>query len=206
MRTLQEVIRGRSDAKTLLREGLEALKIHQANYMDQGPKYLQVLWWEFPETHRDAVRVGFSMRFLEDPGTELVKNPPLTPDQLKVVCKFVEELRSLGVLQPATRLLRRVCPLFVVKKPGQKGQWCCIADMKRGGQNACCGLDPIFLPSSKDILPHLYEGGWTAIADASKYFHNFPTLPEERDLIGLIRPRTGEHLLVVCWSPYGCSS
>jgi hypothetical protein len=197
VRKLKEVVQGRSDAETLLREGLEALEIHRANYTDQGPKYLQVLWWEFPETHREAVRMGSSMRFLVDPGTELVENPPLTPEQLEVVCEFVEELRSLGVLRPATRPLRRVCPLFVVEKPGQKGQWRCIADMKRGGQNACCGLDPIFLPSTKDILPHLYEGGWTAIADASKYFHNFPTLPEERDLIGLIHPRTGEHLWYV---------
>jgi hypothetical protein len=197
VRKLKEVVQGRSNAKTLLREGLEALEIHRGNYTDHGPKYLQVLWWEFPETHREAVRVGSSMRFLVDPGTELVENPPLTPEQLEVVCEFVEELRSLGVLRPATRPLRRVCPLFVVEKPGQKGQWHCIADMKRGGQNACCGLDPIFLPSMKDILPHLYEGGWSAIADASKYFHNFPTLPEEQDLIGLIHPRTGEHLWYV---------
>jgi hypothetical protein len=114
-----------------------------------------------------------------------------------VVCLFVEELVSLGVVRAATEPLRRVCPLFVVPKPGQPGQWRCIADMKRGGQNGCCGLDPIILPVSQDILPALYEGGWSGIADASKYFHNYLTLPQERDLIGIIHPRTGEHLWYV---------
>jgi hypothetical protein len=69
--------------------------------------------------------------------------------------------------------------------------------MKRSGQNGCCGLDPIFLPSSKDVLPRLYSGGWSAVVDASKHFHNFSTLPEERDLIGIVHPGTGEHLWYV---------
>lgn len=194
---LREVIQGRPDEEQLWLEGLEALTIHRENYTDAGPKYLQVLWWEFPELHREAVRVGSSMRFLVDPGEELVPNPPLTPEQLEVVCKFVDELKDLGVVRPATQPLRRVCPLFVVQKPGQPGQWRCIADMKRGGQNGHCGLEPIYLPSSRDLLPSLYENGWSAIADASKYFHNFTTLPEERDLIGIIHPGTGEHLWYV---------
>ena len=194
---LREVIKGRPDEDQLWEEGLEALKIHRGNYSEAGPKYLQILWWEFPEPHREAMRVGSSMRFLIDPGEELVPNPPLTPEQIEVVCTFVDELQELGVLRPATRPLKRVCPIFVVPKPGQPGQWRCIADMKRGGQNGCCGLDPIYLPSSRDILPHLYHGGWSAIADASKHFHNFSTLPEERHLIGIIHPGTGEHLWYV---------
>ena len=52
-------------------------------------------------------------------------------------------------------------------------------------------------PAGKDILPHLYTGGWSAIADASKYFHNYSTLPSERDQIGIIHPVTGEHLWYV---------
>jgi hypothetical protein len=194
---LREVIKGLPDEDQLWQEGLEALEIHRGNYTDAGPKYLQLLWWEFPEPHREAIRVGSSLQFLVDPEDELVPNPPLTPEQTEVVCTFVDELQALGVVRPATRPLRRVCPLFVVPKPGQPGQWRCIADMKRGGQNGCCGLDPISLPSSKDILPHLYTGGWSAIADASKHFHNFTTLPSERDLIGIIHPGTGEHLWYV---------
>ena len=42
-----------------------------------------------------------------------------------------------------------------------------------------------------------YTNGWTAIADASKCFHNYQTLPEERELIGIIHPTTGEHLWYV---------
>ncbi len=194
---LKEVIKGRPDEEELLRDGLEALEIHRGNYTEAGPKYLQVLWWEFPETHREAVRIGSSMRFLVDPGDEIVPNPPMTPEQIEVVVEFIEELRDLGVVRPATRKLRRVCPIFVVPKPGQPGQWRCIADMRRGGQNECCSLDPIYLPTSRDILPYLYEGGWSGVADASKYFHNYPTLENERDLMGIIHPTTGEHLWYV---------
>ena len=194
---LREAIAGRPDQESLWQEGLEALEIHRGNYTEAGPKYLQVLWWEFPPEHQEAVRKGSSMRFLVDPGEELVPNPPLTDEQVKVVGEFVDELESLGIVREADKPLRRVCPIFVVPKPGQPGQWRCIADMKAGGQNPCCSLDPIYLPSSKDILPQLYTGGWTSVADASKYFHNYWTLPEERDLIGLIHPITGRHLWYV---------
>jgi hypothetical protein len=195
--TLRQVCRGRPNGAQLIIEGLEALDIHRENYTEAGPKYLQVLWWEFPKTHQEAIRLGASMRFMIDPGRELVPNPPLTAEQVEVVCQFVDELKTLGVVRPATRELLRVCPLFVVAKAGQPGQWRCIADMKRGGQNGCCSLDPIYLPSSKDILPHLYSGGWSAVADASKYFHNFLTLPDERDLMGILHPKTGEALWYV---------
>ena len=194
---LKAVILGRPDEAELYLEGLEALAIHRQNYTEEGPKYLQVLWWEFPEAHREAVRVGSSLRFLVDPGEELIPNPPLTPEQLETVVKFVDELIALGVVRKATRKLRRVCPIFVVPKAGQPGQWRCIADMRRGGQNECCGLDPIYLPTSRDILPQLYSGGYSGVADASKYFHNYPTLDNERDLMGIIHPTTGEHLWYV---------
>ena len=70
-------------------------------------------------------------------------------------------------------------PLFVVPKPGQPGQWRCIADMKQGGQNACIGPDLVFLPNKQDILWRMYLGGWSGVIDASKFFHNFPTLPSD---------------------------
>ena len=57
---LKRVIAGREDEAELLQEGLEALKIHRENYTEAGPKYLQVLWWEFPPEHREAVRIGSS--------------------------------------------------------------------------------------------------------------------------------------------------
>ena len=195
--SLKKAIQGRPDADQLLAEGLEALEVHRRNYTEEGPKYLQVLWWEFPKAHQDAVRLGSTLRFLVDPGEEIVPNPPLTEEQEDVVAEFLDELKALGVLRPSQGKLRRVCPVFVVPKPGQPGQWRCIADMRRGGQNDCCSLDPIILPSSRDILPHLYSGGWSSVADASKYFHNYYTLPEERDLIGMIHPRTGEELVYV---------
>lgn len=194
MRKLHQAAESLEDPTSVIDEGLEALRIHRENYTPEGLKYLQLLWWEFPPEHQAAVRHGSSMRFLIDPGDHLEENPQMTEEQQKVVEEFVEELMQLGVLVPADRPLRRACPLFVVPKPRQPGQWRCIADMRRGGQNDCSSCDPIYLPSSRDILPHLYHGGWTVVADLSKYFHNFLTIPEERDLMGVIHPVTGQHL------------
>ena len=194
---LRVAVRHLPNPASLIEEGLEMLEIHRNNYTEAGPKYLQLLWWEFPPEHRNDIRLGSSMRFMVDPGTDPVDNSPLTEEQQEVVIKFIEELKELGVLRKATVPLRRTCPIFVVPKPGQPGQWRCIADMKRGGQNACCSQDPIYLPSCHDILPQLYTGGWSAVADASKYFHNYTTVPQERDLIGIIHPVTGEALWYV---------
>jgi hypothetical protein len=48
------------------------------------------------------------------------------------------------------------------------------------------GKDPVFLTRSEDILPRLYDGGWSAIVDASKHFHNFRTKLDERRYLGCI--------------------
>jgi hypothetical protein len=110
----------------------------------------------------------------------------------------VDELKSLGILAKAEGPLKANCALFCVEKgPKQPDEKRCIADMKKGGQNDCIGKDPTFLVRSEDILPHLYPGGWTAIADASKYFHNFKTHPDERLYLGCIHPVTGEELVYV---------
>ena len=77
--SLKRTIQGRPDYAELLQEGLEAMEIHRENYTKAGLKYLQVLWWEFPMEHQEAVWLGSSMRFLLDPGEELVDNPPPSP-------------------------------------------------------------------------------------------------------------------------------
>jgi hypothetical protein len=51
---------------------------------------------------------------------------------------------SLGVLVEAESELLANGPLFLVPKPGQPGEWQCLSDMKRGGQNNCIGKDPTF--------------------------------------------------------------
>ena len=106
VRNLKRAVKGRPDEKELIQDGLEALRIHRGNYTAEGPKYLQLLWWEFPEEHREAVRVGSSLCFLVDPGEEIVPHAPFTEEQLVVVDQFVSELISLGVLVPADRPLR----------------------------------------------------------------------------------------------------
>jgi hypothetical protein len=108
-----------------------------------------------------------------------------------VAIKFFDELIALEVLIPATKPLKANCPLFCVEKPHEEGAYRCIADAKSGGQNQCMGKDPVYLSRADDILPRLYTGGWSAVADASKHFHNFKTLPAERHLLGCTHPGNG---------------
>ena len=63
--------------------------------------------------------------------------------------------------------------------------------MKKGGQNECIGPDPWFLPRTGHILEEMYTGGYSAVVDLSKYFHNFPTHKDDRPYLGLIHPITG---------------
>jgi hypothetical protein len=205
VKALKEAIHGRSDATKLYQEGLAALDCHRSNYTDEGPKFLQLLWWEFPKEHWDALRLGSSMNFLIQPSGELILNSEMNEIELKAAGKFVDELISLGVLQPAKEELLGNCPLFCVDKPLQPGEKRCIADMKRGGQNACIGKDPVYLTQKRTILAQLYTKGWSAVADASKQFHNFPTLPEERKYLGCIHPITGANL-VYCGLPMGSAN
>jgi hypothetical protein len=45
-----------------------------------------------------------------------------------------------------------------------------------------------------DILPFLYPEGYSAVVDASKYFHMFPTRKDERKYLGIVHPITDETL------------
>jgi hypothetical protein len=134
------------------------------------------------------------MNFLVWPSGELELNSEMDDVQLEVAAQFVDELILLGVLVEATEELRATGPLFLVPKLGQTGEWCCISDMKRGGQNACMGKDPTYLLRAVDILPRLYKGGYLAVADASKHFYNFPTQETEHPYLGCIHPVTQKHL------------
>ena len=179
----------------LIKEGEEALKVHRQNYSDEGPKRLQLLWWEFPKEHWNALISGSSMNFLIKPTGEMVPNSEMEEPDRKVAALYVDELKSLGVLQPAKGELLANCPLFCVDKPD--GSKRCIADCKRGGQNACIGKEPVYLVQKNTILPQLYAGGYSAVADCSKQFHNFPTRQDEQCYLGCIHPITQEQLVWV---------
>ncbi|CAB9521782.1 hypothetical protein SEMRO_1232_G254690.1 [Seminavis robusta] len=98
--SLRQATRNLPNQEEAYQDGLEALKIHRDKYSPVGPKYLQVLCWEFPLVHQEAVRRGSSMRFLVDPGEEIVPNPALTDEQIQVVGEFVDELEALGIDSP----------------------------------------------------------------------------------------------------------
>ena len=135
------------------------------------------------------------MNFLVTPSGELELNSLTDELDIQVAGQFVDQLMDLGVLLLAEGPLLANCPLFCVYKALQPGEKRCIADCKRGGQNHCMAQDPVFLIQSDDVLPQLYPKGYTAIADASKHFHNFPTKKEERQYLGCIHPVTGVFLV-----------
>jgi len=193
---LDKALNGHPEAEQMRIEGLEALRIHRLNYDASGPdlKRLQLLWWEFPPEHWTEVREGGKMNFLQPPTPQIHQNANMTEDQLATAAEFVDELIGLGALRlpPAERAVLLTAPLFVVPKPGQPGQWRCIADMLRGGQNENIGPDPVYLPRAGHILDQLYSGGWSAVLDLSKYFHNFPTHPDDRPYLGTLHPVTEE--------------
>ena len=184
-----------SEQAAALEEGKEQLIIHRGNYGPEGARYLQLLWWEFPEEHWETIRKGCSMNFLSTPKAGLTPNSPLEGEQMRVAIAFVDELIELGVLEeaPEDDPLVATAPLFVVPKPGQPGQWQVIADMKKGGQNASIGADPVYLPRPSIILPHMYSGGWSAVVDASKFFWNLPTMISECKYLRTIHPESGKH-------------
>jgi hypothetical protein len=45
----------------------------------------------------------------------------------------------------------------------------------------------------EDILPQMYPGGFSSVIDASKFFHMFLTVDEERRFMGMVHPDTGDH-------------
>jgi hypothetical protein len=135
------------------------------------------------------------MNFMETPVPVIEENGNMTEIQFKISVAFVTELISLGViaLVPHGVLLMNMCPLFLVVKPGHPEQWRCIADMKKGHQNQSCAADPVHVTFPEDILPRMYPGGFSSVIDASKFFHMFLTVDEERKFMGIIHPDTGYH-------------
>ena len=190
--TLSWACRSYSDRSRRFQQGLEALDIHRNNYGPEGPQQLQLLWWEFPPEHWRELQEGFSMNFLREPPPGLVANADMTPAQKETAALFYGELKQLKVLRPPTEEVLATTPLFCLPKAGQPGEWRVLANMKEGGQNTVIGQDPVFLMGSDAILPRLYTGGWSAMADASKMFYQFPTRPDERKYMGCECPLTGE--------------
>ena len=132
------------------------------------------------------------MNFLQELPTIITPNAEMDESGLEAAREFVDELILLGVFREIDEGMKILsnAPLFVVPKPGQPGQWRCIADMKTGGQNSCIGADPCFLPRTGHILEELYAGGFSAVVDLSKFFHNFPTHAEDRPYLGMLHPIT----------------
>lgn len=190
-RILEEAVATTDDPQLHFRRGMEDLDRHRRNHDDQGPTppQLQLLWWEFPEEHWTALREGSHMNFLVTPPAELHDNSDMDEEQTKVAGAFVDELVGLGVLRDLQdEQILATAPLFCIPKEGQPGEWRVIADMLRGGQNGAIGSDPVVLPRPLHILDLMYEGGYSAVVDASKFFYQFRTHPSDRPFLGIRHP------------------
>jgi hypothetical protein len=134
------------------------------------------------------------MNFLKMPHAGLQPNTPMDDDQRAVAGSFVDELIDLEItgLAPEGVSTLLNAPLFVIAKEGQPGEWRVISDMLQGGQNACIGNDPIFLPRTAHILDQTYTGGYSVVVDASKFFYQFPMHPNDRPHLGLLHPLANE--------------
>jgi hypothetical protein len=110
----------------VVKEGLEFLKIHQRNYTATGPapKQLQLLWWEFPPEHWEALREGCHMNFLAEPMACIHDNTPMDPEQINVAAAFVDELLELKIVKLVGegKEVLTTAPLFTVPKEGQEGE------------------------------------------------------------------------------------
>jgi hypothetical protein len=207
MKKLEEVVKEYGDDKQKwIKEGEEILENHRNNYDQDGPKpkKLQLIWWEFPKEHRDAIRDGSRMNFMSPPETKIHMNSEMTEEQREVAGEFVDELLDLGVvdLPPEDEPVLANGPLFCITKPGQPGQWRVLSNMKEGGQNAFIAPDPVYLNRPLHILEQLYSGGFSSVVDASKFFYQFKTHKEDRPWLGLLHPIT-EALLTYCGLPMG---
>jgi hypothetical protein len=133
------------------------------------------------------------MNFLIEPTACIHDNTPMDSEQIDVAAAFVDELLELKIVKLVGegKEVLTTAPLFTVPKEGQEGEWRVIADMLRGGQNSCIAPDPCVLPRQSHILDQMYEGGYSAVVDASKFFYQFPTHPDDRPFLGLKHPITG---------------
>jgi hypothetical protein len=106
-------------------EGEVLLESHRSNYGPDGPQNIAVLWWEWPPLHWEDLRLGASMIFVKATTPRKNPNSPFTREQLAIAENFVDELTTLRVLElvPEGAMLVNTCPLFLVTKPGQPGQW-----------------------------------------------------------------------------------
>jgi hypothetical protein len=134
------------------------------------------------------------MNFMETPVPVFEENGKMTVSHITIEVAFVTELIRFGLLAlvPHVILLMNMYPLFLVAKPGQPYHWRCISDMKKVHKKKSCAAYPVHMRCPKDILPRMYPGDFSSVIDASKFFHIFLTVDEERQFMGIIHSDTGD--------------
>lgn len=196
LESLQRAASTYEQSSDIIAEGIDILDRHRRNYSFSGTQLtqLQIIWWEFPREHWEPLRIGSSMNFASPPEPGLHPNSPMDEEQQRVASEFVDELLAINAIVPSKpdHPTKTIAPLFCLPKPGQPGQWRIISNMKDGGQNRVVMSDPVYLPRSSHMVTEMYTGGYTAVVDASKFFYQFLTHPNDRQYLGLRHPRTGK--------------
>jgi hypothetical protein len=130
------------------------------------------------------------MYFLKEPSRVIHPNSPMDDDARAKAADFLDELIDLGIAHRADphNPVWATIPVFTLVKLYQPGQIRIIADALAGGQNECCARDPVYLNRPGHILERLYEGGYTAVVDASKFFYQFLTRKEDQRYLGIVHP------------------
>jgi len=97
IRSLKIAARNYPNPNDIIAEGIHILDRHRQNYDDNGPRptKLQLIWWEFPSEHWEALRLGSPMNFLMEPARVIHDNAQMDEEQLRVATEFVEELIDL---------------------------------------------------------------------------------------------------------------
>ena len=96
---------------TVVQEGLSILDAHRNNYDANGPTptQLQLMWWQPPPGHWEAIRCGSRMNFLKDPPAVLHPNAEMTDEQWVIAGQFCDELIALEAVSYTHLTLPTIC-------------------------------------------------------------------------------------------------
>ena len=78
---------------------MEALKRHHLNYGPKGPKYLQLLWWEWPHRLWPKLINWFLIHLFADPPPQHDKvSAKLSRRDEAAIREYIDEINLLSVL------------------------------------------------------------------------------------------------------------
>ena len=127
---LKEATKDLDDGERRCNEGLEALRKHRENYGPDGPKYLQLLWWEFPQGTPAGAARRVPDEFPQHASWRHCSEPRNGTRGSSHLCQFVDELQAHRRSAASSTGVTLEPMLLLCEKAAQLDQWRSIADMK----------------------------------------------------------------------------